>query len=427
MQRTLVKETPAKIGEKVLLKGWVDSVRDHGKIAFIDLRDRTGKVQMVAQGMEKVSPETVIEIEGEVAKRPDKLINKDIPTGEIEIQVEKLTILANAEELPIPIDEIAGDDVTMQKRLDWRWIDLRREKTKQIFEVWTALEKGFRNHFYANDYIQVYSPSLMRSASESGSEVFEVKYFETKAYLAQSPQFYKQLAMSGGLEKVFMVGPVFRAEPSFTTRHMTEFTGWDFEISFIESHHDVMDEEEKMLIAGFEQVKKDTGLDIEVPTSPFPRISLTEAKEMLKEAGMPSTDPYDFSPEEEKKIAELVKEKFNHDFVFLIDWPIEKRPFYHMRHEDNPKLTKSFDLLYKGLEITTGAQREHRTDVLMKQAEEKGMPLESLEYYFDFFRFGSPPHGGGGIGPGRIIMKLLDLNSVKEATFLARDVKRLNP
>lgn len=426
MERTFVLDSTKKIDETVLLKGWVDSLRDHGKITFLDLRDSSGLIQCVGQNLPKFTQESVVEIKGKVVKRPEKLVNKDLPTGEVEVQVEELNILSLAEELPIPIDEFT-DEAQIQKRFDWRWIDLRREENKKIFEVWTSLEKGFRNYIYSAGYTQVYAPSFMKSASESGAEVFEVKYFDTKAYLAQSPQFYKQLAMASGIERVFMTGPVFRAEHSYTTRHMTEFTGWDFEVSFINSHHDVMDEEEKMLVSGFEQINIDLNLNLEIPKRPFPRLTMEEAKKLLSQAGIKSDDPYDLSPDEERGLSKIIKEKENHDFVFVIDWPIEKRAFYHMRHEDNPKLTKSFDLLFKGIEITTGAQREHRVEKLMSQAIDKKMPIDDIQYYIDFFKYGCPPHGGAGIGPGRIIMQILDLKSVKEATFLPRDVNRLNP
>ncbi len=427
MNRTLVKETTQKIGKEVLLKGWIASIRDHGKITFIDLRDKSGLIQCVGQNLPKVTAESVVEIKGIVEKRPEKLINKELATGIIEIQIINLKILSEAEELPIPIDEHVKDEAAIQKRLDWRWIDLRRNDNKRIFEVWTSLEKGFRKHIYNSGYIQVYTPSFMKSASESGAQVFEVNYFDGKAYLAQSPQFYKQLAMAAGFEKVFVIGPVFRAEPSFTTRHMTEFTGWDFEISFIESHHDIMDEEEKMIVSGFKQVNKDLGINLEIPKTPFPRVPFTKAKEMLKKAGINSENEFDVSPEEERELSKIIKNEKNHDFVFIIDWPYQKRAFYHMRLEEDHKLTKGFDLLYKGLEVTTGAQREHRVDYLEKQAKEMNMPFDDLKYYFDFFRYGCPPHGGAGIGPGRIVMQMLGLNSVKEATFLPRDVRRLNP
>jgi aspartyl/asparaginyl-tRNA synthetase len=275
--------------------------------------------------------------------------------------------------------------------------------------------------------MQIYTPCLMGTASETGSDVFEVKYFDRKAYLSQSPQFYKQMAMAAGFEKVFMVGPVFRAELSYTTRHTTEFTGFDFEISYIESHHDVMAEEEKMIAQAFTRLNDKLDLGLEIPSLPFPKLTIKEAKVKLAKKGIKSEKASDVTSEEEIELSKMIKEETGHDFVFVTDWPIEGRPFYHMRHEKDPKLTKSFDLLYKGLEITTGAQREHRPEVLEKQAKEKGMDLEPLTDYINFFRYGCPPHGGIGLGPARFIMKILDLPSVKEANYLTRDVKRLKP
>jgi len=288
------------------------------------------------------------------------------------------------------------------------------------------MEIGARAYWADNGFTQLYSPALMNAASEGGAEVFEVKYFDRKAYLAQSPQFYKQMAMAAGMEKVFMVGPVFRAEASFTTRHMTEFTGWDAEISYIDSHHDVMDMEEALLISAFTEAKKILP-DLVIPTSPFPRMTLAQIKDKLSKAKIKSEKSYDLSPVEEREISQMIKTETGHDFLFVIDYPIEGRAFYHMRHADNPKLTKGFDLLYKGIEVTTGAQREHRIEILEKQARQKGVTLESIADYLNFFRYGCPPHGGIGMGPGRLIMKMLDLDSVKEATFLPRDVKRLRP
>lgn len=289
------------------------------------------------------------------------------------------------------------------------------------------MRQVFATIFLVNGFTQIYTPSFMNTASETGAEVFEVKYFDRKAYLAQSPQFYKQMAMASGLEKVFMTGPVFRAEPSYTTRHLTEFTGWDFEVSYIQDHFEIMAIEEAMIISGFKKVAEATNFNIEVPSEGFPKITMAEAKKLLKEKGIKSEKFYDFSPEEERGVSEIIKEKYGSDFVFVYDYPVEARPFYHMRHDNFPELTKSFDLIYKGLEITTGAQREHRLDVLKRQALEKGMDISQLENYLNFFRYGCPPHGGAGIGPARIVMKMLELSSVKEATFLPRDVKRLLP
>jgi aspartyl-tRNA synthetase len=330
-------------------------------------------------------------------------------------------------ELPIPvIEEKGGDETESAKRFDWRWIDLRKDDKSIILKVWTEFERGFRDYFNENDYIQIYTPSFMGTSSETGAEVFEVKYFDKKAYLAQSPQFYKQMAMASGLEKVFTFGPVFRAEPSFTTRHLTEFTGFDFEISYIKDHYDIMNEEEKMIVKSFERIKR-MNIDIDIPSIPFPKLTMEEAKKKLSENKVSGGKPYDLTSEEETVLSQIIKKETGNDFVFVTNWPIEGRPFYHMRFEDNKSLTKSFDLLYKGLEVTTGAQREHRPDILIQQAKEKGMDIEPLNDYINFFRYGCPPHGGAGIGPARFIMKILNLASVKEATFLPRDVKRLRP
>jgi nondiscriminating aspartyl-tRNA synthetase len=429
MKRIYTTEVKGFTGESVTIAGFVHSLRDQGNIKFLIIRDVKGLIQAVILKNSPAFPlskdltiESVVKIEG-IAKE-----EKQAPGG-YEIEVLNVEILSRSEpELPIPVvTEKGGNEPEMTLRLDWRWLDLRREKHLNIFRLWTAFEKGVRDYFLSNEYIQFNSPSLMNSASEGGSEFFEVIYFDRKAFLAQSPQFYKQMAMAAGFERVFCMGPVFRAEPSFTTRHMTEFTGWDIEISYIESHHDVMDEEEKMIIKGFEAINNLTQNKIEIPERPFPRITMKEAKKLLSDKGIPSDKEHDLSPDEEKAISVIIKEQYNSDFVFLTDWHKSIRPFYHMRHDDNPELTKSFDLLYKGLEITTGAQREHRIEILKAQAVEKGITLESINDYLNFFKFGCPPHGGAGIGPARIVMKILELPNVKEATFLPRDVKRLNP
>ncbi|HEY4515481.1 MAG TPA: aspartate--tRNA(Asn) ligase [Candidatus Paceibacterota bacterium] len=421
-----------KVGESVTLQGFVHALRVQSKIIFLVLRDITGEVQVVIQNTEGnhlwekakvLSLESVVRISGKVVEA------KQAPGG-VEIQIETLELLSAAEpELPIPVvSKKGGEETEAPTRFDYRWIDLRKPEKAQIFKVWTTLEQGFRNYWLGNNYIQLYPPAFMNTASESGAEVFEVKYFERKAYLAQSPQFYKQMAMASGFEKVFMTGPVFRAEQSFTTRHLTEFTGWDFEISYIESHHDVMDAEEGMLIEGFKSVATAfPELGIEIPKSPFPRITMQEVKNILAQLNIPSPEPYDLSPEEERAISEYVKEKFNNEFVFIHEYHKSKSAFYHMRLEEGSDYSRRSDLLYRGIEITTLAQREHRPEILEKQAIEKGMNLESLTDYLNFFKYGCPPHGGAGIGPGRIIMKLLDLPNVREATFLPRDVKRLNP
>lgn len=429
--RTYVNEAKDYVGQEVTVAGSVHAMRDQSKIIFILLRDVTGIIQAVAFHKDEeafaiakdLSNESVVKITGTVKEETQA-------PGGYEIGATNIEILSKADPvLPIPIVSIKGGAETEAPvRFDHRWIDLRKPEKTKIFKVWTELERGIREYFEKENWIQIYSPSFMGTPSETGADVFEIEYFGKKAYLAQSPQFYKQMAISAGFDKVFTVGTVFRAEKSFTTRHTTEFTGWDFEQGFIDSHHDIMDTEEGMLVSAVKKLnERMPEVEIEVPSQPFPRIPFSEAKEMLKDAGLDSEEAYDMSPEEERKLSELVKEKYNHDYVFITDYHISKRPFYHMRHSKNPDLTKSFDLLYRGIEVTTGAQREHRVEVLEKQALEKGMKLELLKDYIDFFRYGCPPHGGIGFGPSRWIMKILDLPNVREATFLPRDIKRLNP
>jgi nondiscriminating aspartyl-tRNA synthetase len=412
-----------------MIQGFVQALRVQSKIVFIVVRNLKGLTQVVVMAdnpvfetAKNLTLESVIRCEGEMKEAAQA-------PGGSEMHPSSIEVLSRAEpELPIPVMLKGSDETEAPLRFDYRWIDLRKPEKTKIFQVWTEFEKGWREYWDKNNFMQLYPPAFMSTPSESGAEVFEVKYFDRKAYLAQSPQFYKQMAMASGFEKVFMVGPVFRAEESFTTRHMTEFTGWDFEISYIKDHHDIMDAEEGMIVAGFERLKeKFPELEIEVPARPFPRIPMVEAKKILAERGMPSAEPYDVSPEEERAIYEYVKEKYNHEFVFLTDYHKSKSAFYHMRHDDNPDFSKRADLIYRGIEVTTMAQREHRPEILEKQAQEKGMNLEPLKDYINFFRFGCPPHGGAGIGPGRFIMKILDLTNVREATYLPRDVKRLNP
>lgn len=435
-KRTQVKELPQHIGSEVLTKGFVHTIRVQSKIIFLILRDITGTVQTVIEAKDveafeaakSLAVESVVAITGvvkEYAQAP----------GGVEIGVSAIEILSAANpELPIPVVIKGSDEETeAPTRFDYRWIDLRKPEKAKIFKVWNALEQGFRKSWAEEGFMQVYSPSFMSTPSETGAEVFEVKYFDKKAYLAQSPQFYKQMAMASGFEKVFIAGPIFRAEESFTTRHMTEFTGWDFEMSFIDSHHDVMDAEEKMIVAGFEEVARQfPELNVQVPTMPFPRITMLEAKEILAkgwegQAPIESGEEHDLSPEEERAICEYVKIRHGHEFAFITEYHKAKSAFYHMRLDANSDRSRRADLLFRGIEITTLAQREHRIEILEKQAVEKGMSLEALKDYLNFFRWGCPPHGGAGIGPARLIMKLLDLPNVREATYLPRDVKRLNP
>ncbi len=429
MKRTYIKDVKVHAGEEVSISGFVQTLRVQSKIIFLLLRDVSGIIQTVIEisspafeTAKNLSHESVVTLTGLVKEAPQA-------PGGFEVNVQHIEVLSVADpELPIPVVSKGDEETEMPIRLDYRWIDLRKPEKTNIFKVWTELEKGFRKYWDENHFIQVYAPSIIPTQSESGSEVFTVNYFDRKAYLAQSPQFYKQMAMASGFERVFMIGPVFRAEPSFTARHQTEFTGWDFEMSYIESHHDVMDTEEGMIVSGFEMLlKKFPKLDITIPSRPFPRITMIEAKKILAGLRVESGEEHDLSPEEERAMYEYVAKEMNHEFVFITEYHTSKSAFYHMRLVEGSDYSRRADLLYRGIEITTLAQREHRPDILKKQAVEKNMSLESLHDYINFFTYGCPPHGGAGIGPGRIVMKILNLQNIREVTYIPRDVKRLNP
>ncbi len=440
-KRTLIKNLAAAADGPVSVSGWVDTVRDQKKVQFVVLRDESGAVQLVhprafnedgtaaedalADLISNLSQGTFLTATGELKH------DERVKLGGVEIKLDTLVEASHA----IPETPIA-DDSGIDKRMDWRFLDLRVPKNNLIFRIQTTLEHAWRTYWVENDFIELHTPKLMASASESRAELFEVEYFDTKAYLAQSPQFFKQMAQPAGFGKVFEIGPAFRADPSFTSRHATEFTSVDAEISWIDSHEDVMKLHEELMVAGYTAVKKKHGAEIEalfgieltVPTTPFPRIPLAEAKRIVAERGyeVPRHDD-DMDPEGERQIAAYVKEKFGHDFVFLTDYASSIRPFYHMRNADDPGLTNSYDLVLNGVEISTGAQREHRIDVLVEQATEKGMDPEELDFYLDFFRYGVPPHGGFGMGLSRVLMLMLGLHNLREATYLFRGPNRLLP
>jgi aspartyl-tRNA synthetase len=438
MERTLIKDLRTKIDQTVKIQGWLQTLRDQKKIQFIILRDPTGLVQVahwkpndeeLAAMIAGMGMETALTITGKVIDNPVVKLNQ------IELQLESL-VVENAAESPLPFDPFAETLPALDYRLDWRYMDLRRPYNALLFQVETTLEMAMREYWLQHGFVEVHSPKFTGSPSESGAELFSLDYFDRKAYLAQSPQFYKQMAMAAGFERIFEIGPVFRADPSFTSRHMTEFTGVDMEISWIDSHEDVMAFQENWLQYCYARVKELHGdaiketfdVDLVVPQVPFPRIPMREAIEILKSRGyvMPADKKGDIDPAGEREIAAYVKEKYNHDFVFLTDWLVTVRPFYHMRLEGDDTLTRSFDLIANGLEITTGAQREHRVEVLTKQAFEKGLTLEPIQYYLDFFRYGCPPHGGFGLGLSRLMMVLLNLPNIREAVYIFRGPTRLN-
>ena len=432
--RSLIKNLAASSDGPVELSGWVETLRDQKRIQFVILRDESGSVQVtykreevdaLADTISSLTTGSFVQVKGNLVH------DERVKLGGIEIQLHELTITSLAQpQLPI------AEDTSIDQRLDWRFIDHRRPEMNLVFRVQTTLERAWRQYWYENDFIELHTPKLMGSPSESNAELFEMEYFELgKAYLAQSPQFYKQMAMMSGLGRIFEIGPAFRADPSFTSRHATEFTSIDMEVSHIESHEDIMAIQEQLLQRGLQAVKDAHGdeikalfdLDIVVPTVPFPRIPITEAYKIIAERGHVIERGGDLDPEGERQIAAHVAETFGHEFVFVTDYPSTVRPFYHMRHADNPALTNSYDLIWRGTEITTGAQREHRLDVLIEQVKQKGLEPEGLQTYLDFFKYGAPAHGGFGMGLLRVLMLLLHQPNIREVGYLFRGPNRLEP
>lgn len=445
-ERVLIKDLAAREDGTVRVSGWVEKVRDQRYVQFVVLRDESGAVQLVNGGvLREADPEnprsdilvprtttiselthgTFVTVVGELQH------NERVKLGGVEIQIETIEVVTKS--LP---DNPVADDSNIDVRLDWRFLDLRRPEQNLVFRIQTTFLHALRNVWVDRGFIEIQTPKLMASASESRAELFEVEYFEGQAFLAQSPQFFKQMAQAAGFGGIFEVGPAFRADHSFTSRHATEFTSIDTELSWIDSHEDVMELHEELIVAGLTavqekhgaEVQKLFGIEITVPARPFPRIPLAEAKELVKVRGyeVPRADA-DMDPEGERQIAAWAKEEHGSDFVFLTDYDSSIRPFYHMRHEDDANLTKSYDLIYRGTEISTGAQREHRIEVLEAQARDKGMDPAELSFYLDFFRYGVPPHGGFGMGLNRVLMLMLEQSSIREVTYLFRGPNRLTP
>ena len=433
MTRTYIKDL--KSGHKVEIAGFIDTVRNQKSIMFIVLKDITGRVQVtvykpelpeIAAKLEPLQVGAVISITGEVKHAPN------VKLGGIEVVPADVTVLSTA--LPSPINEKTGPDMAM----DYRWIDLRDDKKRAVFQVMSIGELAFRNWFLSNGFIECHTPKITAFSSEGGSEVFELKYYDKKAYLTQSPQLFKQMAMAAGFERFFEIGAQYRAEKSYTSRHASESFALDFEMSYIRDHHDVMDLEETMIkavLAEIEQkaghILRDTlGIDFHAQTAKFPRITLEESYDLLKKErnyDVPRASKGDLDPEGERLLCEISKEKYGSDFIFITDFPAATRAFYSMRHDDNPKLCRSFDLLYKGLEINSGAQREHNPEKLKENMVAKGINPKDMAFYIQFFEYGCPPHGGIGLGLGRFFARLMDLPALRDATFLFRGPDRLAP
>lgn len=429
MERTLIKKLEEnKLSE---IRGMVSKVRDTKYMVFIMVKDASSFIQVsidknkqneLVDDALKITTGSIVAFNG-VMKYSEYVKN-----GGKEFIPTKINVISLAD--VIPLEENANADTKM----DYRWLDLRSDKNEYIFRIQSAFVKYLREYLYNNDFTEIHTPKLLGTASESGSEVFEVKYFDRSAYLAQSPQFYKQMAIASGIERVFEVAPAFRAENSNTNRHCTEFTSFDVEMAYIDSFKDVMYLEQEMLKYALGKLKEEYGsiikerygIDIIVPEGNFPIIKLEDLlQELNKRYGyvIPESDIGDMNAETEKLAYKYSMEVYNTEFIFVTDFKKEKRAFYHMREEGIPQ---GYDLLWRGMEITTGAQREHRFDVLKSQADEKGLSKD-VEFYLQFFKYGCPPHGGFAIGVDRLTLLLLGLDHIREAQFLFRGPNRLNP
>ena len=429
MNRNLIANVVC--GETNKIQGFVENLRNKRTMAFLVIRDHSGRLQVtiekekhpdLAAIVDQLTVESVVTCVGPVVE------NEYVKMGGREMLPEEMEILSVAEPLPLT------KDAAIDSRMDYRWVDLRSDKNTLIFKAQTELVGAMRDFCRQRDFMEIHTPKLIGAASESGSDVFELKYFDRKAYLSQSPQFYKQMAMAAGFDRIFEVGPVFRAEKSFTNKHATEFTGFDVEMSYINSFRDVMAFEAELLQYALkcvsekygEQIKALYGLDTVVPTLPFPEMKLADVyRELEARYGytVEDSEKNDLTTDAERLCARLSMDKFGHEFLFVTDYGPEKRAFYHMRDENGQPL--GYDLIWRGTEITTGAQREHRYEQLRRQADEKGLG-EDVKFYMDFFRYGCPPHGGFGLGVDRLTMLLLGI-SIKEVMFLFRGPNRITP
>lgn len=432
--------TAEKDGEEVCIAGYLTNIRNKGKkLKFLVLSDRSGDVQItfkmnvageeMMSRIEEMTTHSFVTINGSIQKT-------DLTKRGVEIMGKEIVQMTGPpKDTAFPVEVTDKSSSNLDTRLDNRFLDLRRRPNLVIFQLLSDFANFSRQYFIEEGFMEIFSPKFVGAATEDGAEVFEVKYFDKTAYLAQSPQFYKQMAICAGFEKVFEIGPVFRSNPSHTNRHDTEFTSLDIEMGYITDVEDVMNFEESWFHDVFKKLREKWNettkelfdREIVVPVLPFPRIPMPEAIDIVKKRGVELEEAHDLGAAGEREFGKFILEEFGHQFVFLTDFSQEVRPFYHMRPADGSPVTLSFDLLFNGIEITTGAQREHRVDILRQNIIDKGQNPADFEFYLDFFKYGAPPQGGFGLSPTRVIMLLLGLSNVREATFLPRDLDRLFP
>ncbi len=437
-ERVLIKDLKDHIGEDVMVAGWVSTIRDHGKVAFIVPQDRSGTVQAVASGdyndtalpeSQKLSEQWVVEIVGEVKERPEKM-RKDELNGELELGIKEVKVLSRAAELPFAMDA----EFNLDTYLDHLPLTLRAKRHRDVFKVQSTILSAFHQSMQDRDFTQFAAPALVPGDAEGGGEAFSVEYFNDKtAYLATSPQLYKEI-MVGVFERAYTVAKIFRAERSMTTRHLNELTQMDFEMGFIKDHTDVMavlEESTKQIVATVAEKHADIfeSMDVPVPAIPekFPVFTLREAQEIIeKEFGGKAVGELDMEPEHERQICEYALKEFGCDFVFITHFPTKKRAFYTYSNPENTEETLSFDLLFRGLEINSGGQRIHDYDEMIKKMETVGINPENFELYLEAFKYGMPPHGGCSTGLERMTMRMLNLKNVRQAVPFPRDMNRID-
>ncbi|HJY98586.1 MAG TPA: aspartate--tRNA(Asn) ligase [Patescibacteria group bacterium] len=433
MERTLVNETPDKVGKKVKIEGYVHVVRSHGKITFADIVDRSGTLQVVgADELKDLKPQYAVSIEGTVGKRPAQMVNDKIETGGVELSVEKVKILSKAHEMPF---DMGSEDLNLElpTLLDYRSLSLRSPKQKQIFEVQANIAKAFREVSEELGCREIFVPNISASQTEGGAEVFKIDYYGHDAYLTQSPQLYKQIAVPV-LERVYLFSHAYRQEPSVTTRHLSEVMQLDCEFGFIESFEELLDYLEKVgagmiekAVSYSKEALKAFAVDGPLVPKNIPRLTLREAQEILaKERNSERRYDPDLTPEDERDICAWAKREHKSDFVTITHFPTKKRAFYSMPDPKDPEFSLSYDLLFKGLEIASGSQRINDYDELVAAMAAKRLDPKNFEMYLMAFKYGMPPEGGFSFGLERVTMKLLNLANVREAALFPRDMERVD-
>lgn len=438
MERTYSVEAVMKINQEVRLVGSVNRRRDHGKIVFLDLRDMKGVVQLVFVGsagsetLTKVKPEFVIEVKGVVVARSEKSINPDLQTGTVEIKVNDLTILSEAEVMPFDMTS-EGLNLELPTLLDYRSLTLRHQKVRAIFRVQAVIIDAFREELTKLGFTEFQAPTIVPVATEGGSEVFKLDYYGRKAYLGQSPQLYKQI-MVGVFERVFTVGRAYRAEPSVTTRHLSEYVTLDAELGCIDSWKDIMMVAERVLLNIFDRLRLGCRKELELfgatipkTVSPLPRLKMREAQQIIFErTGRDNRNEPDLEPEDEREICKYALSEFGSELIFISHYPTKKRPFYTYPDPEDPEYTQSFDLLGRGLEWITGGRRINDYKTLLGNILKWGNKPEDFEIYLQAFKYGMPPEGGFALGAERITMQILGLLNIREASIFPRDMERVD-